>query len=245
MHKPFLCQQAMLVSGFAGSHEWLRPHLQALEAYFACYDRYYLHETTGLYVWADDVMIGMDNDPATFGRPRFSTANVFLNGFMVLEMRAMAGILKTLGDGWRAARYEEKADALAGAIQRECWTSGTDFSTPRSGREDPRLRLVPQGLGVFWHTPAHHGAHVDGLHPAALGVATAEQAERIVRSHITDEKTFASPTASAPCPGMRRCTIWRPPTTLQLAGAHLAGGQLRGVPGPSELRLPAGGRAHL
>ena len=52
-------------------------------AIFHCYEQFYFYENCGLYVWADDVMIGMDNDPATFGRPRFSTANMYLNSFMV------------------------------------------------------------------------------------------------------------------------------------------------------------------
>lgn len=70
--------------------------MENLERDFGCYDKYYLNENCGLYVWADDVMIGMDNDPATFGRPRFSTANMFLNSFMVRELRAMASICRNL-----------------------------------------------------------------------------------------------------------------------------------------------------
>ena len=44
MHKPFLCQQAALVSDFCGSYDWLKGYEQQFESYFACYDRYYLHE---------------------------------------------------------------------------------------------------------------------------------------------------------------------------------------------------------
>jgi putative isomerase len=194
MHKPFLCQQAMLVSGLAGSHEWLRPHAGQFEAYFACYDRYYRNETTGLYVWADDVMIGMDNDPATFGRPRFSTANVFLNGFMVMEKRAMAGILKRLGDEGRAAHYEEKADSLAAAIQRECWDERDGFFYSQDVLVKTRAYdWFHKGLGVFWHTLPIKVRTWTGFIPMLAGVATPEQAERIVREHITDENTFASP----------------------------------------------------
>ena len=35
--------------------------------------------STGLLVWGDDVAIGNDNDPTTFGRPFFSSANLLLN----------------------------------------------------------------------------------------------------------------------------------------------------------------------
>ena len=194
MHKPFLCQQAMLVTGLEGAHEWLRPHLPKLEAYFACYDRYYRSEATGLYVWADDVMIGMDNDPAVFGRPRFSTASVFLNGFMVSEKRAMAGICQKFGDEARAKHYGAAADALAEAIRRECWDERDGFFYSQD--VDVKTRAYDwfhKGLGVFWHTLPIKVRTWTGFLPLLAGIATEEQAERIVREHITDEKTFASP----------------------------------------------------
>lgn len=70
MHKPFLCSQICLISDYIGDYGWIKPHVPALERYFDCYDRYYFRENCGLYVWCDDIMIGMDNDPATFGRPQ-------------------------------------------------------------------------------------------------------------------------------------------------------------------------------
>ena len=194
MHKPFLCQQAALVSGFTGSFEWLRAHADKLKKYFACYDRYYLSEKTGLYVWADDVMIGMDNDPATFGRPRFSTANMFLNGFMVMELNAMARILTRLGDEARAAEYVAKAGALTEAIQRECWDERDGFFYSQD--VDVKTRAYDwfhKGLDVFWHTLPIKVRTWTGFIPLLAGIATKEQAARIVREHILDENTFACP----------------------------------------------------
>ncbi len=193
MHKPFLCQQAAIISGYIGSFDWMREHRTRLEKYFECYDRFYLHETTGLYVWADDVMIGMDNDPATFGRPRFSTANVFLNGFMVMELRAMAKILQALGQPDRAEHYETKADALAGAIREHCWDARDQFFYSQD--VDIRTRAYDwfhKGLGVFWHTLPIKIRTWTGFIPLLTGVATKEQARALVR-HITDEGTFACP----------------------------------------------------
>lgn len=97
MHKPFLCQQIALIGGYSGDYEWIAEDYAKLEAYFECYERDYFNGNCGLYVWADDIMIGMDNDPATFGRPRFSTANIYLNAFMVSELNAMAVIADALG----------------------------------------------------------------------------------------------------------------------------------------------------
>ena len=86
MHKPFLCSQMCLISDYTGDYSWTEEFLPGAAKYFDCYDHYYFHENSGLYVWQDDIMIGMDNDPATFGRPPFSTANIYLNSFIFLVL---------------------------------------------------------------------------------------------------------------------------------------------------------------
>ena len=194
MHKPFLCQQAALVSDFCQDYSWLSQHLPRFEKYFACYDKYYLHQKTSLYVWADDVMIGMDNDPASFGRPRFSTANVFLNAFMVLELQANAKILAALGHTDHAANYTAKAQALAAAIQKHCWDTRDRFFYSQD--VDVKTRAYDwfhKGLGVFWDTLPIKIRTWTGFVPLLAGIATKKQAEAIVRIHIEDENTFASP----------------------------------------------------
>ncbi len=67
MHKPFLCRQICLISDYVKDYTWAFPLLEGLEKYFQYYKTYF-HERTGLYVWHDDIMIGMDNDPASFDR---------------------------------------------------------------------------------------------------------------------------------------------------------------------------------
>ena len=108
MHKPFLCGQICLISDYTGDYGWISGALDGLRSYFACYDANYYFENCGLYVWCDDIMIGMDNDPASFGRPKFSTANIFLNSFMVHELSSMARILEKLELPEEAAGYRKK-----------------------------------------------------------------------------------------------------------------------------------------
>ncbi|MGI6652784.1 MAG: MGH1-like glycoside hydrolase domain-containing protein [Christensenellales bacterium] len=194
MHKPFLCQQAQIISSYAGSHEWLRQHLDGIRRYFACYDRDYLHEKTGLYVWADDVMIGMDNDPAVFGRPRYSTASMFLNGFMVAELKAAFRIFKALGLDNEGAAFIAKANALVSAIQAECYDSRDRFFY--SVDVDIKTRAYDwfhQGLGVFWNSLPIKVRTWTGFIPLYAGFATESQARDIVRLHIEDAATFMSP----------------------------------------------------
>lgn len=127
MHKPFLCGQICLISGYTGDYGWFAESLEPLDRYFACYDRYYYNQNCGLYVWCDDIMIGMDNDPASFGRPKFSTANIFLNSFMCMEMRAMEKICTKWDQPGKAANYAKKRLELESRIQAECWDRRDQF----------------------------------------------------------------------------------------------------------------------
>ena len=192
MHKPFLCQQIQLISGHAKNYGWIASFAGQLERYFECYDKNYFFESSGLYVWCDDIMIGMDNDPATFGRPKFSTANIFLNSFMAEELRCMALILKALGQDGRAEHYLSKRAALIGAIQQECWDKRDRFFY--SVDVDVKTRTFDwfhQGLGAFWKTLPIKIRVWSGFIPLWAGFATKEQAQALLE-HAFDESTFAS-----------------------------------------------------
>lgn len=194
MHKPFLCQQIALISGYIRDYGWADGFRDKLELYFSCYDRDYFKENSGLYVWCNDIMIGMDNDPASFGRPEYSTANIFLNSFMVMELRAMATILRALWkDETAAAAYEAKAENLARAIQAECWDERDKFFY--SVDVDIRTRSYDwfhKGLGVFWKTLPIKIRVWSGFLPMLAGFATKEQAKALA-GHYWDETTFHSP----------------------------------------------------
>ncbi|WP_246240951.1 MGH1-like glycoside hydrolase domain-containing protein [Anaerocolumna sedimenticola] len=128
MHKPFLCNQICLISDYIKDYGWIKKSISKLEKYFECYYKNYFFTNCGLFVWCDDIMIGMDNDPASFGRPKFSTANIFLNSFMVTELKAMAKILKSQGaEKCKVLEYQKKAEELVKAIQEECWDKRDQF----------------------------------------------------------------------------------------------------------------------
>ena len=137
-------------------------------------------------------MIGMDNDPATFGRPKFSTANIYLNSFMCMELEAMGKICRTFGKEKRAEYYQEKKTKLVEAIQNECWDKRDQFFY--SVDVDIKTRKFDwfhEGLGVFWKTLPIKIRVWSGFIPMYAGFATKEQAEAMVH-HIFDEETFAS-----------------------------------------------------
>ena len=190
MHKPFLASQIALISRKKQDWAWAREFVEPLERYFTYYQTYF-NENCGLYVWHDDIMIGMDNDPATFGRPHDATANIFLNSFMVMELQAMADLLTALGLPCDA--YTSRRNALIEAIQRECWDPRDQFFY--SVDVDIKTRKYDwfhQGLGVFWKTLPIKVRVWSGFLPMLAGFATEEQAAALVR-HAFDESTFRSP----------------------------------------------------
>lgn len=161
--------------------------------YFACYDKNYYFDSCGLYVWCDDIMIGMDNDPATFGRPKFSTANIFLNSFMVEEMRCMAEISRALNKDEIAAEFMDKREKLIQAVQAECWDKRDKFFY--SADVDVKTRKFDwfhEGLGVFWKTLPIKIRVWSGFIPMLEGFATEDEAKSLVE-HWKDESTFNSP----------------------------------------------------
>ncbi|MCF0133473.1 MAG: trehalase / alfa-L-rhamnosidase / mannosyl oligosaccharide glucosidase [Blautia sp.] len=192
MHKPFLCGQICEISDYVEDYQWIMEDIPKLQRYFDCYDRSYFFSEKGLYVWCDDIMIGGDNDPATFGRPKFSTANIYLNSFMVREMECMAKILDIAGMEEQAEAYIRKRDNLVKAIQEECWDPRDQFFYS----VDVDIKTRPydwfhKGLGVFWKTLPIKIRVWSGFIPLWAGFATQRQAEAMVK-HWLDKSTFYS-----------------------------------------------------
>ena len=94
--KPVFGQLGLLAADQRGDVAWLAPHFDTILRF---YDAWTAHNISsiGLLVWGDDVAIGDDNDPTTFGRPFFSSANLLLN---CLYLRGPAGIGRTRSSAW-------------------------------------------------------------------------------------------------------------------------------------------------
>ena len=83
MHKPCLAQQAAFITKLTGDDaEWIRDNINKLATFVNKYMTYHRDKATGLLYWNDDFMIGVDNDPSTFYRPRNSSASIYLNTLM-------------------------------------------------------------------------------------------------------------------------------------------------------------------
>ena len=203
MHKPCLAQHAAFLTKLSGGDaEWLREHFHNLQAFVNRYKNHQRHEATGLYYWNDDTAIGVDNDPSTYMRPPKSSGSIYLNCLMYKELLALAYLCERLNMSEIAVLYQRDADELKASIQKHCWDERDGFyysvdlnllpfeSRPFS--DDPNLILhsgyprdydcLIQRLGVW-----------SGFMALWAGVATPEQANRIVNEHFKNEKTFNAP----------------------------------------------------
>jgi putative isomerase len=193
MHKPFLCQQIRIISENCNDYTWITGFLTKLESYFHYYYETYYFEKSGLFVWCDDIMIGMDNDPASFGRPKWSTANIFLNSFMVAELWAAQTIYQNLNYKQEVKLYSKRAEQLIKAIRMECF-DGRDkfFYSVDVDIKTREFEWFHKGLGVFWNTLPIKIRVWSGFIPMWAGFATKEEAAYLVE-HYRDEGTFNSP----------------------------------------------------
>jgi putative isomerase len=196
MHKPCLAQHAaFLIRSRGGDAEWLREHAYALQSFINNYRNHHRHDC-GLYFWQNDAAIGVDNDPCTFGRPPRSSGSILLNCFMYRELLALAYILERLNLNEVASHYASDARHLKDAIQEYCWDERDGFfysvdlnfvPSRRSSRglHAGQVRDWPcliQRIGVW-----------SGFASLWAGIATPEQAARVVSEHYADSRTFNAP----------------------------------------------------
>ena len=204
MHKPVIAQHAAFITQQNGGDAgWLRNGFPRMQAFVRNYQEHHQHQATGLFYWQDDLAIGVDNDPSTFFRPKGSSASIYLNCLMYKELRAMAYLAKQLGMTTIVRRYEQNADSLREAVRRYCWDEkdGMYYSVD--------LNLLPYTgePQIIFGKPfvLHKGAPRDypcliqrigswaGFMALWAGIATPEQARRMVCENLSDRQTFCAP----------------------------------------------------
>jgi putative isomerase len=204
MHKPVIAQHAAFITQQdGGDASWLQSHFDRMKAFIRNYQTHHRHAETGLFYWQDDLAIGVDNDPSTFFRPKGSSASIYLNCLMYKELRAMAYLARQLGLPEDADKYEKDADELRGAVRNYCWDEkdGMYYSVD--------LNLLPytgEPQTIFGKDfVLHEGAPRDypcliqrigswsGFMAMWAGIATPEQAQRMVRENLLDKRTFCAP----------------------------------------------------
>ena len=186
-HLPFLCQSALCASEFCASYDWF--DIDKLIKYMHYFESRQYDVNSGLFFWQDDVMIGIDNNPTVFYRPKKSGADIFLNSFMYLEYLSLAEILKRLKDG-REAEMRSKANALKNAINAEMWDErdgiyySQDLGLVRNVCEVKGVALH-SGLAPHWKTMPLKIRFWACFLPMYAGICSNAQADKMCR-HLTD-----------------------------------------------------------
>ena len=193
IHKPCLAQHALYISEKYG-FDWLKGKFDAFERYIGYYENNCKHES-GLYFWLDDFAIGVDNDPCTFYRPENSSGSIYLNCFMYKEQLAISKIASALSLADKAEKYAHLAECLKKAVQENCWDERDGFYYSVD------LNLLPVDLTQNLHKgcPRHWSTLIQRIEVWSCflamwaGIATDKQAERMVKEHYLDERTFHAP----------------------------------------------------
>ncbi|MBR2646672.1 MAG: glycoside hydrolase family 37 [Clostridia bacterium] len=191
VHKPVIAQHVAFICKYTDDRAWLQSIYPRLEKFIAYYQNNAKHES-GLFYFFDDFAIGVDNDPATFYRPDNSSASIFLNSLMYVELGAMAHLAKKLSDDKKAAYYQGLQDELKTAIQTHCYDEkdGLFYSC------DINLRKIDKNTLLHSGAPRHYSTLIQRLGcwssflPLWAGIATPQQAERMVKENLLDEKAF-------------------------------------------------------
>jgi putative isomerase len=193
--KPVFGQLGLLVCDHGGDVKWLEPHFDSILRF---YDSWIRHNSSsiGLLVWGDDVAIGDDNDPTTFGRPFFSSANLLLNCLFYQDLLASAELARRLGRSADHDRLSRQAEVLAERIQTFCWDpSDSYYYTVDVQCVDRRAELiptVPRGMAMSWRCLPMRIQMFTGFLPLWCGIASQQHAKKLVSTnYLADDRLCA------------------------------------------------------
>ncbi len=194
VHKPVLAQHAVFVCDKINDYSWLKEYFDGFERYLAYYDTHCKHES-GLYFWVNDCAIGVDNDPCTYYRPQGSSASIYLNCLMYQELLAMQKLSATFGYFEKAEAYQKKASKLKKSVQENCWDErdGFYYSVDINLLPVDKCQWLHIGAPRHWSCLIQRIGVWSGFMAMWAGIATEEQAERMVKEHYANERTFNAP----------------------------------------------------
>ncbi|MFA5161474.1 MAG: trehalase family glycosidase [Elusimicrobiales bacterium] len=196
MCKPFLAQAAQLASRVTGDASWLlekdtgsktASNYEKLAAMLSFWENN-RKSADGLFRWYNGVESGVDNNPAVSDNPSLVTEGVDLQCYLYREYLAMAALAGKLGKADDAAAYTKKAQDLKALTLAKMWSEKD---------------------GMFYNIDSRTGEMVKintwtGFTPLWVGIASPEQAKRLVEEHLLNSKEFWSPN------GVRTIAITEP-----------------------------------
>jgi putative isomerase len=193
--KPVFGQLGLLACDQRGDAKWLEPHFDSILRF---YDSWTRHNSSsiGLLVWGDDVAIGEDNDPTTFGRPFFSSANLLLNCLFYKDLLASAELARRLGRSADHDRLSSQAKELAQRIEKFCWDPRDSYyytvDVQCIDRRAELIQKVEPGMDMSWRCLPMRIQMFTGFLPLWCGIAPQENAQKLVSAnYLADDRLRA------------------------------------------------------
>lgn len=177
--KPFLAQTTLMVSRHDRDCSWLSDELFArMEKYI----NYWLFDLDrnqdGLSEWDSAPHSGMDNqhERAGYWNDKFCEG-VDLNSYLVRECRAFALLAENRGHADIAASFREYAVQRTSRIQEVCWNDDDSWFYDIDARTGEQIKVKSAaGFAAMW-----------------AGIATQEQADKMVINHLLNPDEFWTP----------------------------------------------------
>ncbi len=197
MAKPVLGQMCELLNAHeAFTNTELTTIVEKLARFYRCYRQRYQNQATGLYTWANDVAIGVDDDPATWGRPDFSSASIFLNCLLYQDLCAALQLAEAAAEVPLAVELREQRHELTVAIEKYCLDQrdglyySVDVLCRQNLRTHPQLGELNRNLTPFWNCLPVKVACWVSFMPLWCGIAEQTFARRMVQEHLLDRGRF-------------------------------------------------------
>lgn len=193
--KPVFGQLGLLAADQRGEVGWLAPYFDTILRFYHAWTTHNA-SSIGLLVWGDDVAIGDDNDPTTFGRPFFSSANLLLNCLYYEDLRASAELAERLGRSKDHDHLTAEAETLAERIQMYCWDPRDSYyysvDVQCVDRRAELIPTVPRGMEMSWKSLPMRIQMFTGFLPLWCGIATQTQADELVKiNYLADDRLCA------------------------------------------------------
>jgi len=140
--KPLMGQAAFYASLALGDFSWINAVWNKMEACLTYRERMMSDAATGLVKWWDSLESGADNNPTLVRRYHNSIAAGDVNGFMVLDYKAMALIADRLGKPAESKAFQERARRLTDAVNRHLWDPADSTYYSYDAVERTRIRCI-------------------------------------------------------------------------------------------------------
>lgn len=152
-----------------------------------CRNKRYRHEGSGLLVWANDIAIGIDDDPTVWGRPDFSGAHIYYNSFLAMDLEAATKLAKKFAPElveYFYAEYKKITHAINTYSwdKRDQWYYSCDVQCRQNLRPHRYFPPLNTYLEPFWKVMPLRVRGFSGLLPLVAKIASKEQAAEVVKT---------------------------------------------------------------